>query len=468
MNWRVRFLALAILFLFGAFGIFYYKSFVKKRVHGVILIVANGLDLTTINRARQQSDAARSEAKVDIWMRPAGQKVPTRHHVLNIEGLPKVAILNVQGLGQPVADEAAASTALACGQRVKNGLVGCNSLDQMLDTLIYAAQNAHRATGLVTTSSLVDPTPVAFYTYMRDPREKYRAASALVDSSRIDVIMGGGADYFTPADATNEYGRQDGRDLTRDMDKKGYNVVRTLDELRKVPTWPVLPTLRQRQIFGLFASQSFYFSGASRRDVQQPYLRDMVRTAIQCLQYNPNGYFLVVEHGLIAAAARQNMTDLAVNETIALDQTIETAIRYAGPNTLIIVTNNYSLGAIADAVPPPPPPTPVAATQTLRKSWTKRSAEKKAEDIPMPQWLSGPGGPQISGEQQTWFRQRINSGAFSTNSASIFSPDLAARFATEATPTASPAWMASQGFGSDRLTGFISNTDLYYILQELF
>ncbi|PAW75983.1 MAG: hypothetical protein B9S32_16865 [Verrucomicrobia bacterium Tous-C9LFEB] len=462
MNWRVRFLALMVLFFFGALSFVYYKSFVKKRAHGVILFVANGLDLTTLNLARQQSEAARNQSKIDIWMQPARHQAPTQNQILNLEGLPRIAILNVQGLGQPVADEAAASTALACGQRVKNGLVGCNSLDQQLPSLIYAAQSAKRATGLVSTSSLTDPTPVAFYTYMRDPREKYRAAAALVDSARIDIVLGGGCDYFTPANVTNEAGRTDGRDLLRDAERQGYTIARSIDDLRKVPVW------RTRQLFGLFAPQSFYFSGSTRRDPQQPSLSDMTRTAIQCLQYNINGYFLVVEHGLIASAAKQNMTDLAVNETVALDQAIETAIHYAGPDALIIVTNNYSLGALANTTPLPEVPALAGANASLRKSWTKAAVAKAPAADSAPMWLNGPGGPRVTAAQQAWYKERIASGAFSTNSASIFAPDEAANFAIEAVPTAAPAWMASRGFGSTRLTGFLSNVDLYYILQELF
>lgn len=465
MNWRVRFLALVVLFLFGSFGILYYKTYVKKRAHGIILFVADGLDLATLNRVRQQSEAARSEAKVDIWMKPARNEPPMHHHILNLEGLPKIAILNVQGLGQPVADEAAVSTALASGQRVKNGLVGCNSLDQQLPSLIYAAQSARRSTGLITTGSLIDITPVAFYTYMRDPREKYRAAAALVDSAHIDVVMGGGADYFTAANVGNEYGRTDGRDLIHEAEKDGYKIVRTNDELSKTQKqlW------RTPQIFGLFAPEAFYFTGSSRRDVQQPTLSDMVKVAIQRLQYNINGYFLVVHHGLIADAAKRNMTDLAANETVALDQAIETAIRYAGEDALIIVTNNYSLGAIDESVPLLEPPAPTVLPPNLRRSLTRRAATVKPVEEELPVlWMNGPGGPQTTTAREQWYKQRVASGTFSTNSASIFAPDQAIRFSTEAVPTSAPAWLASRGYGSDRLTGFFSNTDLYYILQELF
>jgi len=67
MNWRVRFLALVVLFFFGAFGSFT-TNFVKKRSHGIILLSSR----TRFNHAqsrRQQSEWLQS-SKVDIWMQP--------------------------------------------------------------------------------------------------------------------------------------------------------------------------------------------------------------------------------------------------------------------------------------------------------------------------------------------------------------------------------------------------------------
>ena len=48
----------------------------------------------------------------------------------------------------------------------------------------------------------------------------------------------------------------------------------------------------------------------------------MTRVAISSLNYNIGGYFLVVEHGLVARAAEQNFGKLAVNEVAAVDEAI--------------------------------------------------------------------------------------------------------------------------------------------------
>ena len=54
----------------------------------------------------------------------------------------------------------------------------------------------------------------------------------------------------------------------------------------------------------------------------------------------------------MARAAEQNFGKLAVNEVAEVDEAIQSAVEYAGPDALVMVTNNYSLGAVG-ALPPP-------------------------------------------------------------------------------------------------------------------
>lgn len=422
MNWRVRFLAVLILFVFGSFAWVYYRSYVKKRSHGIILFVANGLDLQTLNLARQQAAA--------------------RGQPLRLELLSHYAFLDVQGLNDLVPDEGAAATALASGVRVKNGLVGCNARGQRLDTLMYAAQRAGRATGLVTTSSVTKPTNVSFYGYIyNNEGADYRNAAELIDTSHIDVILGGGAQYFTPAHVLNEKGRSDNRDLFADAARRGYAVIHTPEELNQIPAW------HTRELFGLFAPDQFFYSALKRGSASQPSLADMTRRAIQCLQYNLNGYFLVVEHGLIENAARNNFTQLASNETAALDEAVRTAIDYAGSDTLVMVTNNFGLGALDS---------------------TGGDLNVIIGAKPPYQWLTGPGGTPATTEDRLWLKQQLSSGAYGSDRNGLLTPAPATRFARHSEITTSPAWIAARGFGSSRFEGCFPNTDFFRILVDQF
>ena len=70
----------------------------------------------------------------------------------------------------------------------------------------------------------------------------------------------------------------------------------------------------------------------------------MTRAAISRLNNSYHGYFLVVEDGLVARAASQNLGKLAINEVAEVDEAIQSAVDYAGPDALILITDNYSLG----------------------------------------------------------------------------------------------------------------------------
>jgi len=462
MKWRIVLAVLFVLTFFAGFAYLYVNTFVRKHQQAVILFVVNGLDLNTLNMARQQ--LGRSPAHDDPddpAIGDARRRAAYRSETLNLDSFWNIALLSLQEPGQPVPDEGADATALACGQRVENGFVAADHNGEALPTLIYAAEKAGRATGLVTTSSLVQPTPVAFYSTIKGTPDPYRNASELI-YDRIDVVLGGGEQYFTPANATNEWGRRDGVNLEDEAKKKDYTVLRTRDDLNNVSYWSM------GKLFGLFAPDQFYFSSLQPENRRQPSLAEMTRVAISRLNHNGNGYFLVVEHDLVARAAERNFGRLAVNEADEVDEAIESAVEYAGPDALVMVTNNYSLGAVGPLPPPSagglvtPPPTVDADGDAVKPPAIPMAPP------PQPAWLAGPGGPTVTRSQAAWLQRQGESGWFSTNAPSLLQPDPALRFQTQATPTAEPAWLASRGEGSSQLSGFLNNTDVFDIVNENF
>jgi alkaline phosphatase len=254
----------------------------------------------------------------------------------------------------------------------------------------------------------------------------------------------------------NEWGRPDGRNLIEEAASRGYTVLRTRDDLGKLSTW------RTRQVFGIFAPGDFYFSSLQTEPREQPSLAEMTRAAISSLNYNINGYFLVVTHGLIARASEQNLGKLAVNEVAEVDEAIQSAVEYAGPDALVMVTNSYSLGAIG--------PVPAAWTSEAHPALTNAATSVPPAPVPAvpPAWLSGPGGPPATKAQEDWLRDRYDTGSFSTNAPGLLAPQPAFRFAAQAVPLGEPAWLASRGDGSAQLRGFFNNTDVFEIVNEQF
>jgi alkaline phosphatase len=460
MKWRIIPAVLFVLLLFGAFAYLYVNTFVRKRQHAVILFVVNGLDLNMLNLARQQLGRGPLPTDPDDpAIGDARRRVAIRSEELHLDSFWNVALMSVQQPGQPVPDEGADATALACGQRVENGNVATNSRGGALRSLLYSAAQAGRATGLVTTSSLVQPTPVAFYSNTNGSPEPFRNAADLIYSG-IDIVLGGGESYFTTANATNEHGRRDGRDLLTEAKGRGYALIQSRDELNNVSPW------RTRQMLGLFAPDQFYFASLQPERTRQPTLAEMTRAAISSLNYNIGGYFLVVEHGLVARAAGQNLGKLAINEVAAVDEAVQAAVDYAGPDALVIVTDNYSLGAIG-------PVLPVAGVEPPPTSKAKPTASDEIPVAPiattMPGfWATGPGGPARNPAQVAWLKEHYASGAFSDSAPGFLQPQPAFQFQPEASALGGPAWLLSRGEGSSQFRGCFNNTDLYDLVTEQF
>ena len=97
--------------------------------------------------------------------------------------------------------------------------------------------------------------------------------------------------------ATKGGERQDTRDLLLELRGNGFDIVRTRTDLEAVPAW------RRSKVFGLFSNNDLAYANQVEERGQQPSLSDMVRRAIQLLQYNAGGYLLVVDAGLMRKAA---------------------------------------------------------------------------------------------------------------------------------------------------------------------
>lgn len=213
-------------------------------------------------------------------------------------------------------------------------------------TILELAKAAGKSVGAVTTTELTHATPAATYAHICHRDAAYDIAvqavpggagynSALKDG--VDVLMGGGANHWTPYSTSNKGGRNDNRDLTAEMKALGYSYVTTQSELAKVTSGKVL---------GLFSSKSHLdyeldrvAKGAANT---QPSLSEMTAKAIDLLSKNSQGYFLMVEGGRIDHALHGTNAKRSLTDAVALDEAVKTALGKVDlSNTLIVVTADH-------------------------------------------------------------------------------------------------------------------------------
>jgi alkaline phosphatase len=336
VNWRVRLVSLFIVLLFGGFGFYYYHLYVAPKTHGIILFIAPGLSPELLALAEN-----------------------TRHgnEFKALSHPNRVLLFNNRGSDGVLCDYPRLMSRIATGKPGYPQRLALNLDGRRDDTLFYAAQRARRNIGLVSSTSVFSPGVAAFYAHTGQPDDPPAFAHQLLDNTRIDVILGGGSAVF------RELTLRGGRDLLAEARKSGFAFTENRGELDKFQAWRFLTPL-----LGLYGDERLPWSYT--QDSSDPYsppsLADMTRRAIEKLQYNFGGYFLVVEHGLVAEAARGNFASKAVNEVIALDEAIQAARLYGGRNVHILVLCPFSIGGLQLPV-------------------------EDSAAIPSPSWHNGPG-----------------------------------------------------------------------------
>ena len=319
VKWRNRLLALICLFVFAALGVVYFKHWVVQKPFGIILFIGEGL-------------APGRLAMTRVYI--GGSDRP-----LAFESMNHVALIKNHSKDFAAPDQAAAATAMATGTKVNNRALSVDENGKPLTSIVELARAHGRATGLVTNTKLTDPTSAAFYSHSADSNDTERIAREFVENRRMDVAMGGGINLFLPDAKGGE--RQDDRDLLLELRRNGFDIVRTRAELEAIPA------SRPPRLFGAFGNADLAFANQAEERSEQPSLGDMVRRAIELLQYNAGGYLLVVDAGLMRKAAQANNGERTLDETAELDRAVAVAQRYAGERSTIIVCGDVAIGGLS-------------------------------------------------------------------------------------------------------------------------
>ena len=181
-----------------------------------------------------------------------------------------------------------------------------------------------KMTGLVTTMYVAHATPAAFGAH-ESSRNNYAAiASDLLTGSRPEVLFGG-AKYVSYSAAI----------------AAGYSVVTTRAQLLAV-----VPDAVTR-ISGQFGTGYLPYEYDGVWGVF-PHLSDMTDVAIDILDGDADGFFLMVEGGLIDIAGHNSNLARNIYETIEFADSVQKAIDWAQgrDDTLIVVTSDHETGGL--------------------------------------------------------------------------------------------------------------------------
>ncbi|MEY2490950.1 MAG: alkaline phosphatase [Verrucomicrobiota bacterium] len=427
MKWRNQLLALFCLIAFGAGGVFYFQHWVIQKPFGIILFVGEGLAPGRLAMTRLYAAGADTPLALDL--------------------MPHMALLTNYSNDFAAPDQAAAATAIATGVKVNNRLISCDAEGKSLPTLVELAHQAGRATGLITNASITDPTAAAFYAHTAEQNDKPAIAQQIARSSLIDLVLGGGTDDFLPESKGGH--RPDERDLLLEIRRNGFDLVRTKAELEAIPGW------RRPKLFGVFSHAELAYADHVEARSEQPSLSDMVRRAVELLQFNRSGYFLVVDAGLMRKAAEKNNAEYTLAETVELDRALAVAQRFAGGNSAIFVCGDVGIGGLSLNGYP------------FRKDRGIAVLGLNSGGDPWFSWASGPNGGRYYGAAKLAASQETHATA-AVPSLPEQPQEPAAFYAPVPLNTVDDVVVFGSGPGAEALRGTMDNTALFRIIRDNF
>ena len=273
-----------------------------KKVKNIIFMIGDGMGLEQLSTA---------------WI------VNNRH--LNItDNFSNVGLQWTYSASKLVTDSAAAGTALATGSKTRNGAIAVNVDNEPLETLTEYAQSKGKKTGTSVVCRICDATPAVFSTHHPTRDSLYNIMGQFVDSN-LDFLFGGGLRWWE--------NRPDGRDLTAEVEAKGYTFVKDIESLKAVEEGPVIALTAYMEL-----------PPALDRGTEH---QESVKKALELLD-NKKGLFLMVEGSCIDDWCHENKVGYAVEEILDFDRTVGAVLEWAAKDgeTLVIVTADHSTGAM--------------------------------------------------------------------------------------------------------------------------
>jgi alkaline phosphatase len=182
----------------------------------------------------------------------------------------------------------------------------------------------------VTTATATHATPAGLVTNVSKREDQKEVAFQYLERG-VDVVLGGGATYFSES-------------LVSAYKKVGYAHVTNRAQL--------LAHRGAGPLLGLF-SKNYIPMEVDRLNRNElaavtPSLAEMTQVALASLQGGSEGFFLMVEGGRIDHACHANDPIGAILDQLAFDDAIATVLKFiaTNPDTLLIVTTDHGTGGL--------------------------------------------------------------------------------------------------------------------------
>ncbi len=274
-------------------------------VERIIYLIGDGMGVAQINAlmiARNNADLIFSKSKVSGY-------------------------LTTNSSNNRITDSAAAGTALACGHKTNNGMLGQLPNGKKLKSILKYAQEKQWRTGLIVTCELTNATPAAFYSNVDSRTKEGIIADHLADSG-INVIIGGGISNNGDALFLDS--------IRKKFSDKGYAALSDAAEIDLVDTENYTLFLKEKGCLPTIQSG---------RDMNL--MTGITESVLNGFGNEP--FFLMIEGSQIDMEAHSNNIKGVIGEMHDFENIVRVCYEYADrtPGTLVVVTADHETGGLS-------------------------------------------------------------------------------------------------------------------------
>lgn len=214
-----------------------------------------------------------------------------------------------------VTDSAAGGTALACGVKTQNGMLGMNADSIPVNSILTILKEKGFSTGLVASCRINHATPASYYAHQPNRN---------MDAEILGDLYANGPDVFVAG----------GNKLLsiESLEKAGYKYVDNIADLQKQENGKVACVLAKEDMPNALERGNEITIGTAE--------------AIRLLEKNDKGFFIMIEGSQIDWAGHGNNASYMEAEMKDINKVIGLCMDYAdaNPGTLVIITADHETG----------------------------------------------------------------------------------------------------------------------------
>jgi alkaline phosphatase len=272
---------------------------------------------------------------------------------------PKKAQKDFDYVKEGYTDSAAAATALATGTKTSIGAIGVDVKEKPLENVIEKCEKLGMTTGVITTVPFYHATPAGFVAHQPSRNGYEQITNEMVNQSDLEVIFGCGSPFF------DDNGKKiNAPDPVRKKIWDSY-IANSTGKWTLIQSRQDFLNLAQgntpKRVLGIVQVAETLQSGRSGNskvpfdvpfDQNVPTLAEMSSAALNVLDDDKDGFFIMIEGGAVDWTSHGNNSPRMIEEMIDFENAVKAVVKWvetksSWKKTLVIITADHECGYLA-------------------------------------------------------------------------------------------------------------------------